>query len=463
MRWSGCVVCLLLGFANLPARAQADGNWKAGFARRDVTPSEPVFLAGYASRNRPSEGVASKLYVKAMALEDTQGNRGVFITCDIIGFRKGAGEAIRERIRQSTSLGRAEIVLNSSHTHTGPSLLLDLDDRSDSMSIEQAEKQIAWTTQLIDLSVEAALDSLKELVPARLSYGIGLAPFVMNRREWTPDGIKLGFNPSGYADRSVPILRIDDADGQLRGVLFGAATHNTTLSGNHYFVCGDYAGFAQTLIEEQYPNAQAMFVAGCAGSSNPYPRGSLEISQQHGDTLGSEVCRLLDSELTQINGPLRTSYERIELPLQTPPTRQQIDDQLSSGGWRSAQAEAMLEVLESGQSLPTSLDYPLAVWQFGDDLTLVCLSGEVVGEFVPLIQKTVGPGRLWIAAYCHEVFGYLPTAQILNDGGYETRGTYYRGPGFFSVDAEAALVDSVERLTRSVGRPAELFPNGESQ
>lgn len=461
MRTLHLIAATVLLFALTSVRAD-DADWKAGFARRDITPDEPIFLAGYASRNRPFDSVESRLFVKALALEDSHGKRAVLITSDLIGYRRGAAEQVCERLEEAPFLDRADIILNSSHTHTGPSLLLDVEDRSDSMTLEQAERQVAWTQRLIDLSAEAAVEAMEHLAPARLSYGIGLAPFVMNRREWTPDGVRLGFNPSGYADRSVPLLRIDDPDGNLRGVLFGAATHNTTLSGNHYFVCGDYAGFAQEHVEREHPGVQAMFMLGCAGSANPYPRNSLEYSRQHGATLGMEVCRVLEENLTPIRGPLRTQFETIELPLQPPPSREQIDHDLTlRGGWRPAVARAMLKVLESGESLPTTFPYPLSVWQFGDDLTMLGLSGEVVGEFVPLIQRAVGPGRLWTAAYCHDVFGYVPTAQVLEDGGYETRGAYYRGPGYFAPEAEAVIVENIRRITEEAGRPAEHFRDEE--
>ena len=435
-----------------------DVDWQAGFARRNITPEQPVFLAGYASRNRPFDEVESELFVKALALEGSDGAQSVLITSDLIGYRRGAAEQVCERLREAIGMERKDIVLNSSHIHTGPSLLLDVEDRPDSMTLEQAELQIAWTQRLIDLTVEAALEALDQLSPARLTYGIGLAPFVMNRREWTPQGIRLGFNPGGYADRSVPVIRIEDLEGNLRGVLFGAATHNTTLTGQHYFICGDYAGSAQTHIEREHPGVQAMFILGCAGSSNPHPRGTLDISREHGTTLGMEVCHLLESELTPIGGPLHTRFETVRLPLQPPPTREEIDRDLTArGGWKPGVARAMLKILESGGSLPTTFDYPLSVWQFGQDLTFVGLSGEVVGEFVPLIHRAVGPGRLWTAAYCHDVFGYLPTAQILEDGGYETRGAYYRGPGLFSAESEPVLVDHVRRMAESAGRPEEYF------
>ncbi|HUG92192.1 MAG TPA: neutral/alkaline non-lysosomal ceramidase N-terminal domain-containing protein [Planctomycetaceae bacterium] len=436
--------------AQAAADRRSQDSWRAGFARREITPEKPLFLAGYASRNRPFDHVESPLFVKALALEDADGRRAVLVTCDIIGFKRMAAELICERIQAASTLDRKNILLNASHIHTGPSLLLDADERSERMTGDQAGEQVAWTRRLIDLTVEAALEALAELEPARLSYGVGFAPFVMNRREWTPGGVRLGFNPSGYADRSVPILRIDAADGTLRGVVFGAAVHNTTLTQDHYFVSGDFAGYAQAHLEQKHPGAQAMFMTGCAGSANPHPRGTLEQAQQHGETLGREVCRALAGDLAAVAGPLDARFATIELPLADPPTRAEIDAALSSrGGWESQMARAMLRVLESGESLPASRAYELSVWRFGDDLTLVGLSGEVVGEFVPLLQAAVEPGRLWIAAYCHDVFGYVPTARILEEGGYETRGTYSGRPGLFSPKAEPRLVDAVRRLARA--------------
>ena len=91
-----------------------------------------------------------------------------------------------------------------------------------------------------------------------------------------------------------------------------------------------------------------------------------------------------------------------------------------------------------------------AVWQLGD-LTLVGLSGEVVADYVPLISDAIGPRLLWIAAYCNDDFGYLPSAKILTEGGYETRGL---SPdiGFFSPEAEQVTVAKVRQLSEKVGR-----------
>src|SRR5581483_11198742 len=173
-----------------------------------------------------------------------------------------------------------------------------------------------YTRQLQDKVVEVVERAVADLAPARLSWGVGVCPFVMNRREWTPGGVILGVNPRGPADRSVPVLRIDTPDGKLRGVLFGAAVHGTTLGGDVYDLCGDYAGFAQQYVQEQSSGAEALFMLGLAGDANPYPRGTMALAREHGATLGKEVCRVLQTKLRPIRGPLHVAFDRVALPLQ---------------------------------------------------------------------------------------------------------------------------------------------------
>ena len=112
----------------------------------------------------------------------------------------------------------------------------------------------------------------------------------------------------------------------------------------------------------------------------------------------------------------------------------------------------MLAVLDKGDKLPENYACPLTVWQFGRDLTLVGLSGEVVVDFIPMLEKALGPNQLWIAGYCNDVFGYLPSARVLAEGGYETRGLYVGGVGLFDPRAEKVVVENVRELAKKAGR-----------
>jgi hypothetical protein len=427
-----------------------DAIWQVGLAQAKITPEQPVLLAGYANRTKPFEKVAADLYVKVLALEDAGGHKAVIVTSDLLGFPAAVAEPICQRISERTGLKRDDILLNSSHTHSAPMLSLTPPKEAPG---GEGLRTIDYTRQLQDRVVETVVQALARREPARLSWGSGVVDFVMNRREFRAGNVILGVNPRGLADRTVPVVRIDDVDGKLRAVLFGAAVHGTTLTGDNYQVCGDYAGFAQTAIQKRLPQVQTLFMLGCAGDANPYPRGTMDLAKKHGQTLADEVCRVLDTKLRPVRGPLRVAFDRALLPLQPVPPRAELQrlaaDKRSPRTWGAA---GLLALVNRGEKPASHYACPLAVWQLGKDLTLVGLSGEVVVDYVPLLEKRLGPENLWIAGYCNDVFGYLPSARVLSEGGYETRGLYAGGWGFFDPRAEETVVSAVSVLAKKVGR-----------
>lgn len=451
---SAVLSALLLAIVASPLVAQ-DTPWKVGLARVKITPEQPVWMSGYASRNKPFESVHDNLFAKALVLVDAKGNRAALVTTDLIGLSAEIAGPIRRRIEELSGIPATSVILSSSHTHTGPTLSLDLEPR-EGRSLADNERTVAYTKAVQDKLVQLVADAAKDPQPASLSWSVGVVHFVMNRREYTVDqGVILGVNPRGLADRSVPVLRIDGPDGKPRAIVFGAASHNTTLGPRDYEISGDYAGHAQRLVEAEWPQAQAMFILGCAGDANPYPRGSHEIAATHGKELASEVIRVAKDQpkLAPVRGELRVAWATAALPLAAPPSREELEKQAAgksgTGPWI---AQQMLERLNKGQKLPREYHCPLAVWQLGDDLTLVALSGEVVSDYVGLLEDALGQGRLWIAAYCHDVYGYLPSARVLAQGGYETRGLYSGGIGTFTPQAESVLVESVQDLAKHAGR-----------
>jgi neutral/alkaline ceramidase-like enzyme len=452
----------ICGIERLPATAQTSnqtGEWRAGLAAVKITPEGPIRMAGYAQRNRPSEGVVADLYAKVLAVADSRGERAVWITTDLIGLRGAVTEQILGRVMERTGLKRHQLLVNSSHTHTGPAMA-DSDVAAYNLNDEAAGILRAYRQMLGDRIVAVVERALSQMEPAELSYGSGVVPFVMSRREFTRDrGIVLGVNPRGAADRTMPLLKVTAPGGKLRAVVFGAATHNTTLTGDEYRITGDYAGFAQEYVQKHVPGVQAMFVLGFAGDSNPYPRGTLELAQQHGETLGREVLRVLEGKLTPIRGPLNLQFDHVNLPLAKAPDRAGIEKMTAKGepSWRSWMANRMLEALDKGETLPTHYRAPVAVWQFGGDLTLVALSGEVVVDYVHLIEHAIGPLQLWLSGYNNDVFGYFPSARVLAEGGYETRGVVHGGPGFFAPAAQDALVAKVKELAAKAGRATAAF------
>src|SRR5437764_188383 len=107
-------------------------------------------------------------------------------------------------------------------------------------------------------------DALKQLAPARLSWGQGTADFAVNRRENKEaqvPALRAAGQLKGPVDHAVPVLAVHDADGKrLRAVAFGYACHATVLNGLRW--SGDYPGCASADLEQAHPGAVALVWAG---------------------------------------------------------------------------------------------------------------------------------------------------------------------------------------------------------
>lgn len=427
----------------------ARADWHAGISAVKITPEKPIPLVGYAARTNVFSSVEQDIYAHALALQDQTGRRALLITADICILSPAVAEPICEELMRKTQLEREQIILSVSHTHSGPWVAL-APSRALNLPASSTNDVVEYTRVFQQKLVQAGAAALSNLAPARLSHGAGVASFVMNRREFTTNGVILGVNPSGYADRTVPVLRIDSPQGELRAVLFGYACHGTTLPSDSLMINGDFPGYAREEIKKKHPKAEALFVAGLAGSANPYPRTGLGFAKQHGAELGAEVCRVLQGKLRPVRGPLACVHDHADLPLEVL-SKEQLQETAKAKRWLRGPAEEMIAALDRGEALPSTHRAPISVWQFGSDLTLVALSGEVVGEYVPLLAEALGPMNLWLAAYCNAVSGYIPTRQTLREGGYECRGLY-EGLGWYAPEAEKVLIEKVAAAARRAGR-----------
>jgi hypothetical protein len=409
-------------------------------------------MAGYASRKKPSEGVLQKLWAKALALDDNKGGRIVIVSTDILGLPRSVSDVVGARVEKQFGLARSRLLLNSSHTHTGPviggrlQVMYDLDDQN-------SRAVSAYTSKLTDQLVSAAGSALADLSAASIAYGAGSLGFAVNRREFTPNGgVRIGVNPNGPVDHSVPVMRITKADGSLKAVLFGYACHNTTLTGEHYMLSGDYAGVAQEEIEKARPGATALFIMLCGADQNPNPRGQSDHVRQHGGALAREVGRVLDGNLETIKGEIRAVLRMKDLPL----AQHSRDDfekmQSDSDPYRKRLAIQMLRAYDERRPVRTVL-YPVQAMRIGRNFGIVALGGEVVVDYALWTKREFPRHKLIVAGYSNDVMCYIPTARILKEGGYEAVQSmvYYAQPGPFAPEVEEMIHATIREVMKRVG------------
>ena len=252
----------------IAACIQIYAGFNAGVARKVITPETPVWLSGYASRTKPSTEVLHDLWAKALVIEENKKIRLILVTMDIIGLSHELSETIVKRVTDKFGIDRSVLLLNASHTHSGPviwpslSMMFDLEQ-------EDIHSLVRYNLKLADDIVDVIDKAVQDLKPANLSVAHSSAGFAINRRQPTDKGVIIGLNADGPVDHDVPVLKVDAPDGTTRVLLFGYACHNTTL--DIYQVNGDYAGFAQIEIEKSNPGVTAMYIAGCGADQNPDP------------------------------------------------------------------------------------------------------------------------------------------------------------------------------------------------
>jgi neutral ceramidase len=440
-------IAVLLITISFVAAADAATTWKAGVATVVITPEQPMWMAGYASRNKPSEGKVHDLYAKALALEDAAGTRLVIVTADLIGFPRDFRDRMVKQVAERYKLPASGLLLNASHTHSGPELRAWRATQTWDLAPEQIELSRRYNEKLLGKLVQLVGDALEDLAPAQLAYVHARAGFAMNRRLLTDKGYTIAPNSEGPVDHDVPVLQVSLPEGKTRVLLFGYACHNTTLS--DYEFCGDYAGFAQEYVEETHPGATAMFVSGCGGDQNPTPRRTLDWARQHGRALANAVEAALVAKPRTLRGPLGLAVDEVALEL-APPNREELKQQVqSTDAYAKRHAEELLLELERTGRTDSTYPYLVQVVKFGNDLTLIGLAGEVVVDYSLRLKAELAGAPVWVAGYTNDVFGYVPSKRVLEEGGYEARGAilFYgtmRTP--FLPSVENRIVDKVHQL-----------------
>ncbi|MCU0914065.1 MAG: neutral/alkaline non-lysosomal ceramidase N-terminal domain-containing protein [Planctomycetes bacterium] len=427
--------------------------WKVGIATVAITPEKPMWMAGYASRTKPSEGKVHDLNAKALALEDARGTRLVIVTADLIGFPRDFRDRLAKTVGARYQLRPESLLLNASHTHSGPELRAWRASQTWDLPPEQIELSQQYFETLHGKVVELVGRALADLAPARLSYLHARAGFAMNRRLQGAKGYSISPNSDGPVDHDVPVLQVTSPDGKkMRALVFGYACHNTTLS--DYEFCGDYAGFAQLYVQEAHPGVTAFFVIGCGADQNPTPRRTMEWAQQHGRALSNAVEAALVSPPRPVRGPLKLALGEAALELENPPSVEELKKQAASADkYGSRFAKEVLQELETTGRVRNTYPYLVHVVKFGEDLLMVGLAGEVVVDYSLRLKKELAGPVVWVAGYTNEVSGYVPSRRVLEEGGYEARGAilYYGTlPTPFTPTVETRIVDKVHELVRQV-------------
>lgn len=408
-----------------PAAGQSPGGLRAGFARADITPGQPVLLAGYASRKELSQGVHDPLSARVAVFAEG-GRSVVLVSTDLIGYYGETSGSMRQAILEACGLEPEELFLTAIHTHGGPQLGHD--------PSRLPPSNVEYTRWLEGRLIETVGAARSRLAPAQVASGSGACPVGVNRREPVRDkdgkpSIVLGRNPLEPVDREVQVLRIAGADGSARAVLFAYPTHSTAMGPRNLRITGDVHGIAEQFLETYLGNGLiAAAFAGASGNIDPWFRVLPEFRAERGwvpeavllgTFLGEEAARVIERvPAGSADGPVRSVFRTLRLP----------------GKPRNEEAAP-------ADHPPTELN--VTVGRVGE-VAWVGLGGEIFNEIGSAI-KAASPFRMTVVVtHCNGAAGYLPIAAAYPQGGYEVRSSPF-APG-----AAEQLVSEAARMLNEI-------------
>jgi hypothetical protein len=218
-------------------------------------------------------------------------------------------------------------------------------------------------------------------------------------------------------------------------------------------ISGDWAGYAQEMIERQFPGSLALVAIGAGSDSNPdsgVTGDKVDVAAAQGSRIASEVARCVAEGMRPIRGDVSSSVAAC--PTSTPrvarkgslarsvPVRRLRPDTMPRLSWRDcSEAKSLLEEIE----------YPIQTITFGDDLHMIFLAGEVCVDYSLRLKKELDRDRIWVHGYSNDFCAYIPSERLLREGGYGGGAEipYFALPAPFQPGLEEKIIQSVRQLT----------------
>ncbi len=402
------------GFEDDVFQFRIESNLRAGVAKVDITPPADTPVVGHV---RPTNGVRDPIRAGVLLLANEQ-TRAAIVTVDLINSPTVMVESLRDAIAQATETPRENIMVATSHNHSGPGW----------------SREAAWSREAVSKIGVASRAAAKEMRPVTIGYAEDRIDFNINRRKIINGRAVVRLNPDGPCDHRVKVLRFDDGRSlEPMSVLMHAVCHPCVFTWGDKLtppfpsgfpkISADFPGEAQTFVETVYGDkTKAMFLQGCAGDIRPnlpgvpYRCGDEADIKWTGRSLGCAVVRAADRSVVREElakrktiYPLKCATSVIQLP------------------GKKEKLDCEMQALRVGEFL------------------FLTIPGEPMVEYGFQIEKAIADRAIPIVVgYANGSLGYICTAESYESGGYEPNSSP------LLPEAEPLILEELNRLADKV-------------
>lgn len=440
-----------------------------GISEVNYTPETGLDLVGnYRGNDYASRGIHDSLYAKSLVASDGKGKKAAILAIDICLIHKESVDFIRNYVASRTDIKPENIMIMSTHTHSGP---------PSELTAPKAKDYLAR-------AAGAIIEANNNLKPTVVSAGHNNESRIShNRRLRCKDGtthmcwekFEPGFviEPWGSIDPEVITLSFRQ-EGKETGALVNFGCHATTLTGHNWLYSADYPGYlAESIKKVKGKDFKSMFCNGCCGNVTQvdYRIGfpdTYQECQRIGYILGVAALesmrnsKIVSTDIIDVSREM-VPISRIDISDEQVEWAKKIMKKVEKEGMPPIQADGMpdayyaKEWIEMRKNQDVTDSVEVMVIRIGD-IAFAGLPGEIFNEF-GLDIKAKSPCRNTIVtSLTNDYRAYFPTKVSFTQGpkgftpmitGYETT----PGTTLYDIGSGEQLAESaIRQLDRMFGK-----------
>ena len=290
---------VLVSYTNKKSGASA---FFVGAASQNINPGTGAFIAG-GKNDRHFTGIHDSIFVKAIVVSDAN-NQMAILTFDCIGLLYPILLDIRKEAAlqiPSTSLNPANIMMASTHTHSGPDVVGIWGANQMTSGVDSQ-----YMKRLVQNAVAVIVTAIKNKQPATLHYAA-----TTFGDEWV-----YNISETGELDRSVSILQFKDVDEKSIATLTNFACHPTIMDGSNSLVSSDYVFGMYKRLNKTF-GGENLFLQGSIGGwvQPEYEEKTFERAEKRGSELGVAVEKALKNSTADTETTIQFKSKVFNLPV----------------------------------------------------------------------------------------------------------------------------------------------------
>lgn len=390
---------------------------KFSFAKELITPNKKCSLACCPPYDRPYLEIHDDIYARGCYMEDEKGGKTLLLSFDLLFHNDLLNKTLADYAERTYGVPKAAVLVNYTHAHTAPAAAGYGDTLT---SPEYEEFLVTRALSLIDRIFTTIMEG-------DVSYENVPCDWSMSRRKIV-DG-KCGDmapSPDNIREKTMDVLKFTDTSGKIRGLIVDYATHPVHYPGEST-ISGEYPARLVSLLECEYYGASALFLQGAAATSRPRTtvngdRFRAPCDYSDVDMLATALFQTVKTALCSRNwSPLTldigAAADAIQLDMEKQPYAYFAEKEKLDLGFINN--SSLKYILQNYQTMDDFILLNVGMIRLTKDLYFCHMGGEPGMEMKALLEALFPHIKIIFVGYT-DAISYIPTNQMLSEGGYES-------------------------------------------